>query len=274
MIDWIQGEKFQDIADYCYAPPVRYKDDYCGLVNTLDFKKLKNGDIIYTHNFYAKQLFDILESIGKEVYVITHNGDEPADFVPPDNVLHWWSQNVNIDHPKVESLPIGLENNRWWKGLRKRAKMEEMLKHPLPHSRLIYMNHNIRTNRAQRQRPYELFGEAPWMTVHHGRNGLRFDLYLETVCDHKFMICPEGSGIDCHRFWECLYLGTIPVVKRCVNVMFYAHLPVLIIDDWEEVTEKLLEDFYMTKVFVWDLVKEELTFDWWKNKILKDCGRG
>ena len=31
MIDWIQGEKFQDIADYRYAPPERYKDDYCGL---------------------------------------------------------------------------------------------------------------------------------------------------------------------------------------------------------------------------------------------------
>ncbi len=272
MIDWIQGEKFQDIADYRYAPPERYKDDYCGLGNDLDFSKLKDGDIIYTHTFYAKQLFEILDLIGKKVFIITHNADEPADWVPPDCVQHWWSQNVNIDHPKVESLPIGLENNRWWKGLQKRAKMEEMLKGILPHSKLIYMNHNIKNNRAQRQRPYELFGDAPWMTVHHGKNGLRFDEYLYNVSDHKFMICPEGSGIDCHRFWECLYLGTIPVVKKCINSWFYNDMPVLYVNEWEEISEELLNDMWPTfKDGEWN--KEKLTFTWWKNKILKDCGR-
>ena len=273
MIDWIQGEKFEDVADYKYAPSIRYKDDYCHLVNTLDFKKLKDGDIIYTHTFYAKQLFDILELIGVKVYIITHNADEPADWVPPENVLHWYSQNVGLSYPKIESIPIGLENNRWWKGLRKRAKMEEMLTQPLPHKKLVYMNHNIKNNRAQRQRPYELFGEADWITVFHGKNGLRFDSYLENVCNHKFMVCPEGSGIDCHRFWECLYLGTIPIVKKCVNVMFYAHLPVLLIDDWEEVTKEMLEDFYQDHQFDWDSVWKQLMFGWWKNKILKECGR-
>lgn len=273
MIDWLQGEKFQDIADYVYAPPTRYKDDYCGLVNTLDFTKLKDGDIVYTHTFYASQFFRIIEHIGVKIYLITHNADEPADVIPPENVLHWYSQNVGIDHPKVESLPLGLENNRWWKGLKKREKMEVMLKHPLPHEKLIYMNHNIRNNRAQRQRPYELFENAPWMTVHRGKNGLHFDRYLENVANHKFMISPEGSGIDCHRFWECLYLGTIPIVKKCVNVMFYKDLPVLFIDNWECLSEDFLWDFYNTIKFDWSQVQDKLTFGWWRNKILKECER-
>lgn len=272
MIDWIQGEKFQDIADYRYAPKTRSAEDYCHLQNTLDFTKLKDGDIIYTHTCYAKQLLGILEYLNVKIYLITHNADVPVDWVPPENVLHWWGQNINIDHPKVESLPIGLENNRWYAGLRKRAKMEEMLKGTLPHSKLVYMNHSIRTNRAQRQRPYELFGEVPWMTVHHGKNGLRFDEYLYNVCDHKFMICPEGSGIDCHRFWECLYLGTIPVVKKCINSWFYNDMPVLYVNEWEEISEELLNDMWSTfKDGEWN--KEKLTFTWWKNKILKDCGR-
>jgi len=59
MIDWIQGEKFQDISDWRYAPSIRYKDDYNHLVNDLDFRKLNEGDVIYTHTFYAKQLIKI-----------------------------------------------------------------------------------------------------------------------------------------------------------------------------------------------------------------------
>ena len=135
------------------------------------------------------------------------------------------------------------------------------------------MNHNIRTNRAQRQRPYELFGKSPWMTVHHGKNGLRFDEYLVNVSNHKFMICPEGSGIDCHRFWECLYLGTIPVVKKCINVMFYKHLPVLIINDWDELSEDFLWNYYNTVKYDWSKIQHQLTFGYWKDKILKECGR-
>ena len=57
-------------------PSIRYKDDYNHLVNDLDFRKLNEGDVIYTHTFYAKQLFDILDVIGKPVYIITHNADE------------------------------------------------------------------------------------------------------------------------------------------------------------------------------------------------------
>jgi hypothetical protein len=55
--------------------------------------------------------------------------------------------------------------------------------------------------------------------------------------------------------------------------MFYAHLPVLLIDDWEEVTKEMLEDFYQDHQFDWDSVWKQLMFGWWKNKILKECGR-
>lgn len=33
---------------------------------------------------------------------------------------------------------------------------------------------------------------------------------------HKsyYVLCPKGVGEDCHRFWEAIYLNTIPIVKR------------------------------------------------------------
>jgi hypothetical protein len=156
MIDWLQGDKFQEMADYRYAPTTRHKDDYCHLVNNLNFTKLKDGDIIYTHTFYAKQLFQILKYVGKKVYVITHNGDPDADFIPPDNVLCWYSQNVMIDHPRVKSIPLGVENNRWFPKLRKLEKMERRLGQPISHQKLAYLNSNIINNPQERQ-PYLRF---------------------------------------------------------------------------------------------------------------------
>jgi hypothetical protein len=55
-------------------------------------------------------------------------------------------------------------------------------------------------------------------------------------------LSPPGGGLDCHRTWEALILGCIPIVKR-FNIPLenvYADLPVLIVDDWEDVTEELL----------------------------------
>lgn len=271
MIDWIQGEKFQDIADHRYAPPIRHSDDYCRLVNDLDFKKLKSGDIIYTHAFYVKQLFEILELLGVKVYVISHNGDDDADFAPPDNVLHWYSQNVMIQHPRVTSIPLGVENNKWCVKQNKLKKMELRLQSQRSRNGLVYMNFNIANYPSEREHVYRLFENKSWVTSVRGKNGMDFDGYLEGLCNHKYVLCPRGSSNNCHRRWESLYMGAIPIVRRDINNAFYSDMPILYVDKWEEVTTELLNDFYKTRIFVWDLVEKQLTFTWWKNKILKDC---
>ena len=36
--------------------------------------------------------------------------------------------------------------------------------------------------------------------------------YFDATLECSFIVCPEGNGIDTHRFWECLYLGLVPVI--------------------------------------------------------------
>jgi hypothetical protein len=72
---------------------------------------------------------------------------------------------------------------------------------------------------------------------------------------HKsyYTLSPRGAGEDCHRFYEAIYLDSIPIVKR-TNTHFdklYDIFPCLIINNWEEVTEDLLiqnKDKYMNKI--------------------------
>jgi hypothetical protein len=57
-----------------------------------------------------------------------------------------------------------------------------------------------------------------------------------------FVLSPAGGGIDCHRTWEAVLLGCIPIVKR-FNVphdKVYNDLPILVVDNWSDITQQLL----------------------------------
>jgi hypothetical protein len=70
-------------------------------------------------------------------------------------------------------------------------------------------------------------------------------VYQKTV-ESQYALCPRGCGVDTHRFYECIYLGCIPIVIR-TNTVFdrlYNVFPCLIVDKWEDVTEELLDKEY------------------------------
>jgi hypothetical protein len=273
---WIQGNQFRKIAKWHYAPARlytgnKYRDDinnlppndYRYLKNTFDKSLVKSDDIIYTHTFYADQLFEVLDK-NMQLTVITHNSDTTVDFAPPENV-YWFTTNVNIKHKSVRSIPIGIENDFWLKD--KKALMVKKLKEPKNYKSMVYVNHNIRTNPKERQKPYDVLRGQSWATINNGANGQGFDNYLDNIYNHPFVVCPAGNGIDTHRTWECLYMGTIPIEKRNINNQFYTDLPILFVDDWEEITEKFLYDEFMRiKEAKWNL--EKLTFEYWRNEII------
>jgi hypothetical protein len=57
---------------------------------------------------------------------------------------------------------------------------------------------------------------------------------------YPFWLSPRGSGLDCHRTWEALYLDIIPIVWNSSLNVLYENLPVLIINDYQELNEKFL----------------------------------
>jgi hypothetical protein len=268
-MDFIQGQKFKDIADFLYSPIVKAPDDYDNLVNTFDTALLEDVNIVYTHTMYVKQLFKIIEELPQRFVVITHNSDVNIDnsFSVPDNVIKWFSQNVNVIHEKIESIPIGLENDMWFKNVRKKEKMIAKLQQPRNYRNLVYMNFNIANNYAKRQPAYDALKDKPWVTVDMHPKEYDFNNYIDNIYNHKFVVCPEGNGIDTHRIWECLYMGTIPIVDDNINNGFFGDLPILATSDWGMVEEMILYTaFVQIGLMPWR--HEMLTFNYWKNKIL------
>ena len=264
---FITGNKFKSLADFTFAPSVKRGDDYYNLPNTYDPEKIKNGDIIYTDTGYALEFLEAVKSLDKQIILITHNGDTNIDIAPTDNIIRWYTKNVNIIHPRIESIPIGLENEIWFPERQKKQRILAKLNEPRNYRNLVYMNHSIATNPVPRGRLYQLYESEPWVTSVRGSNGFgHYDEYIDNVYNHKFMICPEGNGIDVHQPWECLYVGTIPIQKRNINNSFYTDLPICFVDNWEDLTEEFLEaEFIRIKACIWNM--EKITFKYWENRI-------
>ena len=76
-----------------------------------------------------------------------------------------------------------------------------------------------------------------------------FENYLKNYKKYKFTLTPYGNGMDCHRTWEALLMKTIPIIKTGPLDFLYKYydLPILIINDWNElnfITEEKLDTYY------------------------------
>ena len=80
------------------------------------------------------------------------------------------------------------------------------------------------------------------------------------------VISPKGNGIDCHRTWECLYLGVIPIVEKSTHMSYFNDLPILFVDNYNDISIEYLNQIYIEfqhKSFNLD----KLSLSYWKHKI-------
>jgi len=244
------------------------------LIHGEKFKKILGSNVYYVDTPNAN---NFLKSPPKEPFVlISHNSDgKVLDYDTqfganinyiPDNIIKWYAQNVCVKHPKLESIPIGLENKIWYPHLNKGEKILKKSKEEKKYKNLLYISHNIKTNPLERTEPYEIFKNEFWVTINYGVNGINFDDYLHNLHSHKFVLCPEGNGTDTHRTWETLYVGSIPIEKRNLNNIFYIDLPICFVDKWSDITEEFLnQEYERINSKKWNLQK--LDFNYWISKI-------
>ena len=253
-----------------------------------EFKKLSNfvldeNGFVKTNNnnneipiFFVKtDLIDLFYSNYIPNYpfkLITHNSDYSInknylEYLDNKLLVSWYSQNVNFKHKKLKSIPIGLENSQWFPETRKIEKLFNINSTPKNIKNLVYLNLNILNNPGVRQPIYDMLNNKPYVTTQYGRNGLGYDEYLDNLYNHKFMICPEGNGIDVHQPWESLYVNTIPIQKKNINNSNWRELPICWLDDWGQLTDEnfLISEYKRITETKFDLSK--LDFDYWRNKI-------
>jgi hypothetical protein len=221
-MDFITGNKFKINCHHSY-------DEEGYIIHSEPL----NGEILrifvkidYVHGFFNKNV--------KIPYILfTHNGDLPIDgsyldYLDNKNLIKWYGQNVMVNHPKIKSIPIGIANEIWPHGDEK--IFEDTIRENLLKDRLIYINFDIETNKMERNYCLnKLSIEGLNMS-----DKLPFKEYLREVAKSYFIISPNGNGIDCHKIWEALYLKTVPIITKSINSDFYADLPIVVLNNWDD----------------------------------------
>ncbi len=141
-----------------------------------------------------------------------------------------YTQNMNVTNNKVFPLPIGIANSMWPHGNLNNWNI--ILKKQIKKENMIFFNFSINTNRKIRLECYNKIISKNIKFIQNITNQLN---YLDLLGTYKFCICPEGNGIDTHRFWECLYLKVIPICLNSHLINHYSKIfPIIILDNWED----------------------------------------
>ena len=246
----IQGERFQDLCSVQISK-LEHKqfeltsdsidiDDY-------DFTNYDNAELVYVNSsllnttkpkLIESKLYDKLSEFRNPFRLVLHNsddefGEKQLKYLDIPNCKKIYTQNMNVKHPQVEPLPIGIANSCWDWGDSK--IMDEVINEGFSDTNPLFIYANFTKGdgvRYERRKDcYDILSENGIIM----QESTDYKSYLQDLKKFKFCLSPEGNGIDCYRTWEALYMRTIPICKRSVMIEKFAKtFPIYIVDDWKE----------------------------------------
>jgi hypothetical protein len=175
--------------------------------------------------------------------IFCSNEDTPIteDIHPhiPQNVLAIYAANAVGYGGKVHPIPYGLQRKLYPVDVRL-DEMQKALESDSKPTKLLYINHAEHTNISERGNIREMFANKSFATI---SPRVDYPEYCRMIQQHKFMICPEGNAVDCHRNWEVLLLKRVPIMKRNPYLEeCYKDYPILWVDDYADVNKTLLAE--------------------------------
>tara|TARA_B100000963_G_scaffold316946_1_gene297066 strand:+ start:77 stop:952 length:876 start_codon:yes stop_codon:yes gene_type:complete len=218
--------------------------------------------IDYIHYFEQK----IMPHITQPFNLITHLGDNEVNTTHVGILLNplllkWYGQNINFNHPKLTSLPIGIEDLYFARS--DPDKLIELSQKKSKKKNLIYINcGNTHPSRPIMQKKlvdmgYKIFPKTDWKN------------YMDIIAASKFVFCPRGNGIDTHRFWETYAANSIPIILDEYYIeRDFPDATVLVVGDVNVLTPEFLEEKYCELSENYNYDKKYLSIEYWKQQIL------
>ena len=234
-MNYLDGNTFKSLCYYQYEG------------NELKINKEGRQNFIFVKTDFIYQFFTSF-NIDFNFTLITHNSDYDINsshlpILNNKNLVKWYAQNVNYEHPKLHCIPIGLANDQWVHG--NKIIFDKINKSNIKKIITCYANFDIITNPLERT---YCLSHLPSEYVYSKTD---FSSYLTQLKSSFFTVSPEGNGIDCHKTWEALYFKTIPVVKESTLTRNFKkkELPLILIKDWEEIRDiKFTPQLYNTLI--------------------------
>lgn len=213
---------------------------------SFDPNSVKAGDTIFVRD--APAFFKTMHhKIKVPYFIITHGEyldtfkESHFKYANEKNIIAWFTIHPPEEHHE-KVFPIALGIVQYFDLREKRDEVhKQFLKYrSMKKNKLCYMNFTDWRN-PERKKIRDHFLASAFC---NNGSPCRFNQYIKETAHHKFTISPPGLGPDCYRIYESLLVGTIPVVQHSYMDYMYEGLPVLFIDNWDEVTEEFLHKKY------------------------------
>jgi hypothetical protein len=260
-----------------------------------------DGMSIYVCNVVLKYfIIKILPLIKHNFYLISGDSDAtiPNDILSKDvfdillvnpYLIKWFPQNCVIEHSKITHLPIGLDYHTF-----NYINNQPYYRNPIPlwntsnkslfpieqetilieiknntttpfYNRIpkIYTNINLQNDRFKQRKL--LFKQIPKNLLIHITKPIDRNVLWKEMTKYAFIISPPGVGLDCHRTYEALCLGCIPIIIGGFINNIFKDLPVLSVKSWSIITQELLDQTlidFKDKPFNY----EKLELQYWRSQ--------
>ena len=276
----VSGLSFHYLANLSYCPRYPY---------TFSAEKVRENDLIFLNLDNFNQFVSILNATPPrhKFVLVTHNSDKAFTNDHFNRISTYVSKvyaiNNLCNYRQVKTIPIGFQDSSL--PIIQKSKMRGMVRKDI----LLYMNFTLHTNKIKRTECLSSFyetegymsrlqhGAAPRMLV---RNRLQDwvvrddkvdrEIFYANLARARYVLCPEGTGIDCHRTYEAMYFDTVPVMKSGRMDNFFKDLPVIIVSDWRAITkERLLDNYpeYLSRLSKWKSANPDWVYPmYWMNR--------
>lgn len=237
---------------------------------TNNINMFKDGTTIYVCTSAVRNFIQILlNQINFKFILVTGDSDDNCytdilnesdfnKFINNPKLIHWFSQNCVSKHNKLTKIPIGLDYHTistnklpsWGPQMTPLEQEEQLIQ--LRHSMkpfyerrqltIAYSNFHFQVNTKYGGDRTDAIKSIPTNLMYYEPIQTTRENSWKTQLQHAFVVSPHGGGYDCHRTWEALLLGCIPIVKTSAIDSLFEDLPVLIVQEWADVTEELLKE--------------------------------
>jgi hypothetical protein len=259
----------------------------CNNLNSFDYTTENPLVCLTGYSTILKLFFEsMIHKLNEGIRLIIIESDVinlKKEWLDNDKLQVCYSWNKPFSHPKLYCLPIGLNYHRQY------ITFKDWKNPNIQPKRLLAVNCTMNTNSIRGQLVVKAKQEWSFCDVLEFIPPLQTywkDSYVEgkikitvssTECynilsKYKFILSPPGAGEDTHRTWEALYVGCIPIVQSSSIDELYKDLPVLIVKDWSDINESMLEMAYLEICENKQKKKynlEKLTFRYWIDQIDK-----
>jgi hypothetical protein len=255
---YVSGDSFRHIADHVVEKG-----------SQTDPSRIRSAEVVFVQSSeIGRFLASILPDIVAPFVLITHNGDLNIDqtfstLAADARLLRWFAQNALFRHPKLTAIPIGLEN-RFLHCNGVVGDFNRLADRTAHKKNRILYGFTVGNNPKERIPAQDALLASPLADAVPRLNSRAYRGLLER---YGFVASPPGNGIDCHRTWEALYLGVVPILKKSPFYDHFPGLPALFVNDWAEILDWDEAYLSQSRDFLSSRIEScsFLRFDYWLN---------